>query len=107
MYPSPTTANGTPLPVIKYTGYLGHDGSPFVTVPNLGERNTALYTGTLEDKPVLIKFAPCYNKEAHTLLANANLAPGLRVVFTEGLNSIFPPKYNAGTKPHGKAALTP
>ncbi|TFK23838.1 hypothetical protein FA15DRAFT_641962 [Coprinopsis marcescibilis] len=78
MYPSPTTANGTPLPVIKYTGYLGHDGLLFVTVPNLGERNTAIYTGTQEDKPVLIKFAPRYNKEAHTLLANANLAPSLR-----------------------------
>ena len=48
------------------------------TVPDLGERSTATYTGSLEGgELVLIKFTYRYNVKAHVLLANAGLAPRL------------------------------
>ncbi|KAF6743651.1 hypothetical protein DFP72DRAFT_932326 [Ephemerocybe angulata] len=78
LYPHPIAADDSPLPVIQYDKYIGLDGSPTETVPDLGERCTAIYTGFVdEDKPVVIKFTQCYNKEAHTLLAKAGLAPQL------------------------------
>jgi hypothetical protein len=78
LYPHPVTANATPLPMIKYDKYLGLDGSPIETVPDLGNRSTATYTGTLErGEVVLIKFTCRYNKEAHTLLVENGLAPRL------------------------------
>ena len=78
LYPHPITANKTPLPAIKYDKYLGLDGSPIETVPDLGERSTAVYTGTLEGgEQVLIKFTYRYNEKAHALLAEAGLAPRL------------------------------
>ena len=78
MYPNPITANKTPLPVIKYDKYLGLDGLPIETVPDLGARSTAVYTGTLEGgELVLIKFTYRYNEPAHILLAEADLAPRL------------------------------
>ncbi|KAF6750431.1 hypothetical protein DFP72DRAFT_1072434 [Ephemerocybe angulata] len=78
LYPHPIAANDTPLPVIKYQKYLALDGSPIKTVPNLGQRCAAIYTGILKgDKPVIIKFTHCYNQEAHALLAKVGLAPQL------------------------------
>jgi hypothetical protein len=78
LYPHPISANNTPLPEIKYDKYLGLDGSPIKTVPDLGERSTAVYTGTLEGgELVLIKFTYRYNEKAHILLAEAGLAPRL------------------------------
>ena len=64
--------------MIKYDKYLGFDGSPIEKVPDLGNRSTASYTGTLGGgEVVLIKFTCRYNKEAHTLLAEYGLAPRL------------------------------
>ncbi|KAJ2912741.1 hypothetical protein MD484_g7677, partial [Candolleomyces efflorescens] len=81
LYPHPITANGVPLPLVKYDKYLGLDGLSTETVPDLGERSTAVYTGTLEKgERVLIKFTHRYNKVAHTLLADAGLAPQLHFV---------------------------
>lgn len=78
LHPHPVTANETPLPTIKYDKYLASNGLPTETVPDLGERSTALYTGILDGgERVLIKFAGRYNVEAHKLLAEAGLAPRL------------------------------
>lgn len=77
LYPHPITANETALPPIKYDKYLGLNGLPIETVPDLGERSTAVYTGSFNGDKVLIKFTHRYNKKAHTLLAGAGLAPRL------------------------------
>ena len=79
LYPRPITANTIPLPTINYDKYLGLDGSPIETAPDLGQRCTAIYTGSLEGgERVLIKFTHHYSKEAHDLLAKVGLAPKLR-----------------------------
>ncbi|KAF6743657.1 hypothetical protein DFP72DRAFT_1020092 [Ephemerocybe angulata] len=78
LYPHPIATDGTLIPSIKYDKYLGLDGSPVETLSDLGQRHTVLYTGFLDDgKPVVIKFMPFYNEDAHTLLAEAGLAPQL------------------------------
>jgi serine/threonine protein kinase len=77
LYPHPVTANQTALPPIKYDKYLGLNGLPIETVPDLGKRSTAVYTGSFNGDEVLIKFTHRYNDKAHTLLAEAGLAPRL------------------------------
>ncbi|KAF4617832.1 hypothetical protein D9613_005704 [Agrocybe pediades] len=77
LYPQPISATETPLPKIIYDQFLDHDGKPLDKLPDFENRTTAMYTGALDGKQVVVKFTRRYNAKAHQILADAGFAPQL------------------------------
>ncbi|CAA7263657.1 unnamed protein product [Cyclocybe aegerita] len=80
LYPSPTLADPSKvLPQLTYRQFLTRAGQPTSSLVDLGNTTSALYIATLgdTDQEVIVKFTARYNKAAHCLLADAQLAPKL------------------------------
>lgn len=79
IYPNPTFVSEVKLPSLVYRKFMARTGQPTSVLPKLGNTITAMYIATLgdSDQEVIVKFTARYNKEAHTLLADAQFAPKL------------------------------
>ncbi|TFK52870.1 hypothetical protein OE88DRAFT_1697247 [Heliocybe sulcata] len=79
LFPSPTPAeelDSSQLGILndlKFTGYLDYDGR------KSSDYSRALYTGTLRQQHVVIKFCNRYGHEAHTVLGESGLAPRMHL----------------------------
>ncbi|KAJ2914043.1 hypothetical protein MD484_g6368, partial [Candolleomyces efflorescens] len=80
LYPNPTfISDDVKPPSLVYRQFMTRNGKPTSDIPRLGNSITAMYIATLgdTDQEVIVKFTARYNKEAHSLLANAGFAPKL------------------------------
>jgi len=80
LYPNPTPIDPSKaLPKLTYGRFLSRAGQPTSALVDLGNATTTMYTATLDDtdEQVIVKFTAHYNKVAHCLLAEVELAPRL------------------------------
>ena len=78
--PDPTPVEGV-IPKLRYTGKFDKETGLVKDVLEEKLRSSAVFTAELADsgQKVVVKFTPTYCVEAHTLLADHDLAPTLHV----------------------------